>query len=165
MAVTSVRQAQSATITPAHFTRGDSMFYQPILLPLLCMVLLTFLVWVFMYVTRLQEMNSKGIHPQKLATRAEVAAVLTQSAAPADNLKNLFEMPVLFYVIILLSLVLLIQDETLVRLAWTFVAMRFLHSLIHCTYNRTMHRFGAYFASSLVLIAMWVRVAGYVLTQ
>ena len=141
------------------------MFYQPILMPMLSMVLLTFLVWLFMYITRLSEMNSRKIHPQQLATRAEAASVLKRSAAPADNFKNLFEMPVLFYVIILLSLVLLIQDETLVRLAWAFVALRLLHSLIHCTYNRTMHRFGAYLASSLVLIAMWIRVSAYVLTQ
>jgi hypothetical protein len=141
------------------------MFYQPILMPLLCMVLLTFLVWVFMYITRLHEMNSKGIHPQKLATRAEAAAVLTQSAAPADNLKNLFEMPVLFYVVTLLSLVLLIQDETLVWMAWLFTGLRALHSIIHCTYNRTMHRFIVYFSSSLVLLAMWIRLAVYVVTQ
>ena len=141
------------------------MFYQPILMPMLSMVLLTFLVWLFMYITRLSEMNSRKIHPQRLATRAEAASVLTRSAAPADNFKNLFEMPVLFYVIILLSLVLLIQDDTLVRLAWAFVALRLLHSLIHCTYNRTMHRFAAYLASSLVLIAMWIRVSAYVLTQ
>ena len=141
------------------------MFYQPILMPMLSMVLLTFLVWLFMYVTRFSEMSSRKIHPQRLATRAEAASVLIRSAAPADNFKNLFEMPVLFYVIILLSLVLLIQDETLVRLAWAFVALRLLHSLIHCTYNRTNHRFGAYLASSLVLIAMWVRVSAYVLTQ
>jgi hypothetical protein len=60
---------------------------------------------------------------------------------------------------------LLIQDEMLVRLAWIFVGLRALHSAIHCTYNRTLHRFGAYLASSLVLIAMWIRVAAYVLTQ
>lgn len=141
------------------------MFYQPILLPLLCMVLLTCLVWFFMYVTRFREMSSSNLHPQQLATRAEAAAVLTLSAAPADNFKNLFEMPVLFYLAILLSLVLLIQDDILVRLAWAFVALRLLHSLIHCTYNRTIHRFGAYLASSLVLMAMWIRLAGYVLTQ
>jgi len=118
-----------------------------------------------MYYTRLREMASKNIDPQRLATRAEVANVLTVSAAPADNFKNLFEMPVLFYLVILLSLMLLIQDETLVKMAWAFVALRGLHSLIHCTYNHTTHRFGAYLVSSLVLIAMWIRVSAYILTQ
>ena len=141
------------------------MFYQPILVPMISMVVLTLLVWMFMYVTRLREMSRKHINPQRLATRVEAAAVLTDSTAPADNFKNLFEMPVLFYVVVLLSLVLLIQDDTMVRLAWAFVALRGLHSLIHCTYNRTMHRFIAYFASSLVLIFMWIRLAAYVLTQ
>jgi hypothetical protein len=40
-----------------------------------------------------------------------------------------------------------------------------LHSLVHCTYNRVIHRFTAYLASSLVLMLMWIRLALYVLTQ
>lgn len=141
------------------------MFYQPIILPLLAQVALTLLVWVYMYITRVAEMNRKRIDPQRLKSRTGLQGLLTESAGPADNFKNLFEMPVLFYLAILLSLILLIQDELLVKMAWGFVILRVLHSVIHCSYNRVMHRFLVYVASSLLLILMWIRVASFVLTQ
>jgi len=139
------------------------MFYKPLLLPLLALVFLTFVVWVYMYVTRLSEIKRKSIDPQTLDTRAHSQALLTDSPEPADNLKNLFELPILFYLAILLALVLMIQDQPLVQLAWGYVALRYLHSLVHCTYNRVMHRFTAYVASCLVLMVIWARLAAYVL--
>jgi hypothetical protein len=42
-----------------------------------------------------------------------------------------------------------------VTAAWAYVALRSLHSLIHVTYNRVMHRFLVYVASTLLLFAMW----------
>jgi hypothetical protein len=141
------------------------MFYRPLLIPLLALVFLTFLVWVYMYVTRLSEIKRKSINPEDLDTRVHGQALLTDSPAQADNLKNLFELPILFYVAILLALVLMIQDRFLVQLAWGYVGLRYVHSLVHCTYNRVMHRFAAYAASCLVLMVMWVRLAAYVLTS
>jgi hypothetical protein len=139
------------------------MSFQPILLPLLAMVLLTFVVWVYMYVLRLTEISRKSIEPQDLADRSRSQQLLTDSANPSNNLKNLFEMPVLFYVAVMLSLVLLIQDRLLVQLAWGFVALRILHSVVHCTYNRVMHRFTAYAISCLILALIWIRLATWIL--
>lgn len=138
------------------------MFYQPLLLPLLALVALTFAVWVLMYVTRLNEITRKDIDPQQLASGSGSQALLTDSAGPAENFRNLFEMPLLFYLAVLLSLLLFIQDTLLVQLAWAYVALRGIHSAIHCTYNRVLHRFVAYLASSLVLMLMWVRIGLFV---
>ena len=139
------------------------MFYKPMLLPILAQVFLTFAVWIYMYVTRLSEIRRKNINPQDLDTRVNGQALLTDSPRQADNLKNLFEMPVLFYVAALLSMVLMIQDAFLVQLAWGYVALRYLHSFVHCSYNRVMHRFMAYAASCVLLILIWARLAAYVL--
>ena len=139
------------------------MFYKPMLLPILAQVFLTFAVWIYMYVTRLSEIRRKNINPQDLDTRVNGQALLTDSPRQADNLKNLFEMPVLFYVAALLSMVLMIQDAFLVQLAWGYVALRYVHSFVHCTYNRVMHRFMAYAASCVLLILIWARLAAYVL--
>ena len=87
------------------------MFYKPILLPLIAQVFLTFAVWVYMYATRLAEMRRKKIDPQDLATRTQGQALLIDSSRQADNLKNLFEMPILFYTGVLLSMVLMIQCQ------------------------------------------------------
>jgi hypothetical protein len=141
------------------------MFYQSMLLPLLAQVLLTFLVWVYLYITRLREMSRKNIDPQQLAEAGQKNVLLTESLGPSNNFQNLFEMPVLFYLAVLLSLVLLIQDEVLVQLAWGFVLLRVSHSLIHCTYNRVLHRFWVYFFSCVLLLLMWLRLAVYILTQ
>jgi hypothetical protein len=138
------------------------MFYQPLLMPLLAQVLLTFLVWGWLYATRLAEMSRKDIDPQRLAERAVKQGLLTESAGPSDNFHNLFEMPVLFYLAIVIALILFIQDALLVQLAWAFVIFRAVHSLIHCTYNRVVHRFVAYAASCLALLLMWVRLGLFI---
>jgi len=141
------------------------MFYKPMLLPLLAQVLLTFIVWGLLYFTRVREMKQKNIHPQALKARSQAQGLLVDSAAPANNFANLLEMPVLFYLAVLLSLLLLVQDPVLVALAWTFVALRTVHSFIHCTYNRVMHRFLVYFTSCMILLLMWLRLAAYILSQ
>ena len=139
------------------------MFYKPMLLPLLALVFLTFIVWFYMYVTRLAEIRRKRIDPQDLDTRIHSQSLLIDSPRQADNLKNLFEMPILFYTGVLLSMVLMIQDAFLVQLAWGYVALRYVHSIVHCSYNRVMHRFTAYAASCLLLLLIWARLAVYIL--
>jgi hypothetical protein len=141
------------------------MFYKPMLLPLLVQVFLTFVVWGWLYVTRIREMKLKRIDPQTLDVRTRAQQLLTDSAGPANNFMNLLEMPVLFYLAVLVSLLLLVQDSVLVILSWTYVIMRIAHSLIQCTYNRVMHRFLVYFASCLVLLLIWLRLAIYIMMQ
>lgn len=139
------------------------MSFKPILLPLLVQVLLTFAVWIYMYAWRLPEIYRKGIDPKRLQDRAAAHELLPDSANASNNLKNLFELPILFYTAILLSLLLMIQDPLLVRLAWGFVILRIVHSAIHCTYNNVSHRFIAYALSSLFLLFMWIRLGAFIL--
>lgn len=140
------------------------MYFKPLLLPLLAQVALTFIVMTSMYRTRVAEMKARKVHPQKISTRSKSMEVLTDSAPAADNYSNLFETPVLFYTAILTTLILMVQDSTLVALAWTYVASRYVHSFIHVTYNRVMHRFAAFIFSSFVLFAFWVRL-GWIIIQ
>ena len=130
---------------------------------MIAMVMLTFIVWVYMYITRISEMSRKRIDPQELDTFASGLEKLTDSAGPAGNLRNLFEMPILFYAAILLTLVLLIQDVWLIAMSWAYVLLRAAHSVIHCTYNNVMHRFTMYVSSCVVLFLMWVQLGWYVL--
>ena len=139
------------------------MSFKPILLPLLVQVLLTFAVWVYMFAWRIPEIARKGIDPQRLQDRASAHELLPDSANASNNLKNLFELPILFYTAILLSLVLMIQDPLLVQLAWGFVILRIVHSVIHCTYNNVNHRFAAYAVSALFLLFIWIRLGAFIL--
>ena len=134
------------------------MYFKPLLIPLLAQVALTFIVMYCMYRKRIAEMKSKKIHPQQVITRSSAHGVLTDSESAANNYANLFESPLLFYTAILLTLILMLQDTMLVVLAWTYVISRGIHSFIHITYNRVMHRFSVFIFSSLILLAIWVRL-------
>ena len=78
---------------------------------------------------------------------------------PANNFKNLFELPVLFYVICLYLYVTGSADTAYLLAAWAFVALRAVHSLIQCTTNIVMHRFAAYMAGAAALWFMVLRAA------
>lgn len=125
-----------------------------IFLPALAMVALTVAVWFRMYFMRVAQMKRERIHPQAVATSAQMAERLTDSRA-ADNFRNLFELPVLFYLaLVVAALTDQVTMATLV-LSWSFVTLRILHSAIHCSYNKVMHRFKAYLAGGLVLWTLW----------
>lgn len=129
-----------------------------IFLPALAMVALTCAVWIRLYVVRIGQMRRDRIHPQAVATSAQAAAKLTDSAA-ADNFRNLFELPVLFYLALTVAALSGLADAATLALAWAFVALRVLHSLIHCGYNRVMHRFTVYLAGAVALWALWIHLA------
>jgi hypothetical protein len=134
-------------------TTGAAMLW-----PCVAMAGLTAAVWVKLYVDRLGEMRRRGIDPQSLAVSGARAGLLQRTAA-AENFGNLFELPVLFYVLCLAASSSGSATPALVTAAWWYVALRALHSLIHVTYNRVVHRFVAYALSTLLLFAMWIALA------
>lgn len=131
-------------------------------LPAVAMAGLTCLVWLRLYVVRIGQMRRERIHPQAVATSAESAAKLTDSG-PADNFRNLFELPVLFYFALVVCAITGLHDTATLALAWAFVAARVVHSAIQCSYNKVMHRFKAYLSGAALLLALWVRVAWHLL--
>ncbi len=130
--------------------------------PLLAMLLLPILVATKLFLDRLSEMKAKKIHPQRVATRQESQSLLLNSNAN-DNLKNLFELPIIFYVITVLNILLNVESSLVIGLSWLFVVLRYTHSFIHCTYNKVMHRFYAFLFStsalSLLLLILIFTVA------
>lgn len=133
----------------------------PVWLPCAAMVGLTAAVWVKLYADRLGEMRAKRIDPQALAS-ARATAQLERPQA-AENFRNLFEVPVLFYV--LCAALVLTGGSTpgFVTAAWAYVALRIVHSLIHVTYNRVTHRFLVYVASTLLLFGTWAAFVARIL--
>ncbi len=128
--------------------------------PFFATMILTLVVWAYMYVRRIGFIMQNGISPEDLAipgtlTRLSPAAV----SNPSDNLKNLFEMPVLFYALALYLFVTNQVDAVYVGAAWVFVAFRALHSAVHCTINLVMPRFYLYLLSTLAVWFIAVRAA------
>jgi len=119
---------------------------------------LTFVVAVTMFRRRVTEMRARRVHPQMLASSAQIASALDDARA-ADNFRNLLEAPVLFYAAALTIYAAQLTSVPYVALAWAFVATRIAHSAIHCTYNRVMHRFFAFASGLLVLSAIFALIA------
>lgn len=127
--------------------------------PFFAMMLLTLVVWLYMYARRIPFLNTQTLDPNAL-TPAKLAEISPPAVAnPSDNLKNLFEMPVLFYALILYLHVTEQADGVYLAGAWTFVAFRVMHSAVHCTVNIVLLRFALYAVSSLALWFMAIRAA------
>ena len=125
-----------------------------ILLPAVAMAFLTGYVWLRMGSDRLREMRERKIHPQKVAT-AKQAAENFQNVQSADHFRNLFEVPVLFYVLCGYIAITNFTSLLLLACAWGFVVLRALHTYIHLTHNTVIRRFQAFVASTIVLYVMW----------
>ncbi len=129
-----------------------------ILFPLAAMMLLTSVVMALMLRERIAEMKARRIHPQKVASSTQMSAVL-QNTRAADNYKNLFEMPVLFYALCLALLATQMASPLYLAGAWAYVLLRCVHSFIHIGYNKVMHRFQVFALSATLLLVMWLAFA------
>mgnify|MGYP000346623703 CR=1 FL=1 len=98
-----------------------------------------------------------GIHPREYAL-GESAKVPTEVSLPNRNYMNLLELPVLFYVICLIAFITQAVPPNALRLAWAYVLLRCVHSVVHITYNNVLHRFVAFVLSNFTLVALWVLV-------
>ena len=126
----------------------------PILLPCIAMTGLIAIVWLRMYFERIGEMFARRIPAQALSTSAQARDKLQRTNA-ADNFRNLFEMPMLFFVLCICLAITGLASPLFLAGAWAYVALRAMHSFIHITYNRVMHRFTVYALSSLLLFLLW----------
>jgi len=126
--------------------------------PFLALMFLTFAVWVYMYIRRTAYLVGNRVDLRKVDTPEKMAQQVPDSVAlPAHNLKNLFELPILFYALCLLLFVTDSVDTLYLIAAWWFVAFRIFHSAIHCTFNKVILRFATYFLSAIALWIMMIR--------
>lgn len=125
-----------------------------ILMPAVAMTAVIAITWVKLYINRIGEMKEKRIDVEQFAGPNSIKDSLENINA-SDNFKNLFEMPVLFYVLCGYLAIAGINEPLFVCGAWVYVGLRATHSFIHITYNRVMHRFVVYALSSLWLFTLW----------
>lgn len=123
--------------------------------PMGAMALLTFLVLGLIPFTRFRAVAAREVTADDFKF-GESPRVPPHVAVTNRNLMNLLELPILFYVAGLMYAVAGRVDRTALILAWAYVAVRAIHSLIHLTYNNVIHRLTAYAVSNVVLIALWV---------
>lgn len=125
--------------------------------PMLAMVLLTFVVLITLFRSRVR-MVREGHAPVSYFRTFQGSQEPDYAVKPARHFANLFEAPTLFYAACLAAMVVGVSGWGVLALAWSYVAMRCLHAWIHLGGNRVRYRLRAYFASWLLLLALWVYV-------
>ena len=125
--------------------------------PLFALVMPTFVMAVATGASRLTSVRRRDIDPKyyRLMTGATPPDYVQKTGR---NFANLLETPVLFYLLGALVITLDIDNVELVQHAWLYVALRLVHTIIHVSYNNPIHRFLAFVASLLTLLAMWIQL-------
>ena len=124
------------------------------LTPILVLVCWTFVIWFWMYATRIPAMRAAGIDARKLKRKDELDVLPVRVKQIADNYNHLHEQPTVFYALAIYSHLMGMVGMVPVALAWSYVGLRILHSLIQCTGNFVPLRFTMFASSSLVLMAI-----------
>jgi hypothetical protein len=126
--------------------------------PMLAMVLLTFVVLIALFRSRIRAVR-EGHAPVSYFRVFQGSQEPEYAAKFSRHFTNLFEAPTLFYVACVAAIVVGVSSPVALGLAWAYVAARVVHALVHLGPNRIRHRLRAYFASWLILLALWVYVA------
>lgn len=128
-----------------------------ILVPVLALCVWTFVLWFWMYMTRLPAMRKARIDARKIKRKHELDVLPVAVQQIADNYNHLHEQPTAFYALAFYSHLVGVADSLNIQLAWGYVLLRVIHSLIQCTSNYVPLRFTVFTAGSLVLMAIALR--------
>lgn len=131
----------------------------PLLWPIIALAALVFTVWLTLVVKRVRHIRANPPTVETLATGASAKRYFEPVELPANNLANLFEMPVLFFVLAILLIVTELANDVQVILAWVFVLLRMAHSWVHIVVRKVPVRATLYWLSTIVLLVMWVGFA------
>jgi hypothetical protein len=127
----------------------------PILGPVVLLVAWTLVMWVWMYATRIPAIRRLRIRMDPTVPGTEMLAPLPPAVRwKADNYNHLMEQPTIFYAVALVLALTEAGSGINVILAWFYVLLRIIHSLVQVTTNRIMLRFGIFNLSTLCLIGM-----------
>ncbi|MBB3048518.1 hypothetical protein FHR99_002792 [Litorivivens lipolytica] len=136
----------------------------PILGPVIALVLWTCFMLAWMAGTRIPYLIKNRVHPQKGERTAELAGLMPKQIQwKADNYNHLMEHPTIFYATAMVWAFIGTEGTLMVQVAWAYVGLRVIHSLIHATVNKVMPRLMIFAVSTLALLWMAVQAALVVL--
>jgi hypothetical protein len=124
-----------------------------VLAPVFVLVALTFVLLFWMGAARVRALRRGKVRMCDIA--------LGQPAWPkretrvANAFHNQLELPVLFYVLVGLAIIVDKTDLLFLATAWLFVTLRIVHAAIHAGSNAVPRRFFAFLGGALVLLVMW----------
>jgi hypothetical protein len=125
-----------------------------ILFPLFALAAWTFLVLLEIPFVRIRSVRRREIGPKDFKY-GESPSVPPSVSIPNRNYMNLLELPLLFYVVCVVLYVTSGASRLAVYVAWAYVVLRVVHSLIHLSYNHVLHRLAAFTLSNVSLVSLW----------
>ncbi len=135
----------------------------PLLGTVVALVAWSLVMWAWMYATRIPAILKARMRLDPNAPRGEQMAQLPPAVRwKADNYNHLMEQPTVFYAIVLALVLAGDLSQVSLWLAWAYVVLRVLHSLLQATINVIQWRFALFALSSLPLIALTWRAAAQV---
>lgn len=134
--------------------------YSPILAPIVALVAWSLVMQVWLYATRIPAMRAARVPLDPNRAPGELTAMLPpQVRWKADNYNHLMEQPTIFYAIALALALMDFGGGLNLILAWAYVVLRIIHSLVQATVNRIVVRFSVFILGSLCLVALTVHAA------
>ena len=133
---------------------GETPLFHSILTPALALVIWSLIMMVWLYATRIPAMQKAGIDPAKATHAAALDPLPAQVRWVADNYNHLMEQPTIFYALIFYTYLAGQQDGWNIIIAWAYVALRVVHSLVQATVNLVLLRFSIFMVSSVVLMVL-----------
>lgn len=130
-----------------------------ILWPTFALVALIVIVWFTLVFARMGHIRRNPPTAGDFATGEKALSYFRPVEMPANNLANLFEIPVLYFALVPLLMITHQAGHVQVLLAWIYVVLRAIHSFIHIGPKKVQPRFMIYLASCAVLFAMWIGFA------
>jgi hypothetical protein len=127
-----------------------------LLWPTFALVALVFVVWGTLFAQRMAHMRRRKPSLDDFASGEAARRYFQPVEMPANNLANLFELPMLYFALVPLLIVTGQAHLPQVVLAWLFVSLRAAHSYVHVVVKKVPLRFVLYLGSSAVLMAMWI---------
>ena len=133
------------------------MYEHGMILPVLTLIGWTFVMWIWMYATRIPAMRRANVDVAELSRTGGPLVLPPQVSRVADNYNHLHEQPTIFYALALAAHVAGIGDAVSIGLAWAYVVVRVVHSLVQATANIIMVRFMVFSLGSVVLFILLLR--------
>ena len=136
--------------------------HSPIIAPVVALVAWSLVMMLWMAATRLPAMKAKGIAFKGLvgSRGADLEGVLDpQVQWKSHNYAHLMEQPTLFYAICVALALMDFGGGLNLILAWVYVGLRILHSIVQATTNVVRIRFALFLLSSIALVGLTVHAA------
>ncbi len=125
-----------------------------ILTPMLALIVWTLMIWLLMYVRRIPAIQAAGMEPDEARHPGALNDLPSGVRAAADNYNHLHEQPTIFYALVVYSHLTGLDSGLAVALAWAYVGLRILHSLIQVTINKVLLRFMTFALATIVLMVL-----------